>query len=49
MVFDRMNFGLKGIYGYMDLMYISINKYILKSDIYSFGVIIFELIIVIYF
>ena len=44
MVFDRMNSGLKGTHGYMDPTYISTNKYTLKSDIYSFGVIILELI-----
>ncbi|ESQ41547.1 hypothetical protein EUTSA_v10013581mg [Eutrema salsugineum] len=44
MVFDRMNSGLKGTHGYMDPTYISTNKYTMKSDIYSFGVIILELI-----
>ncbi|CAH2072648.1 unnamed protein product [Thlaspi arvense] len=44
MIFDRMTSGLKGTHGYMDPTYISTNKYTMKSDIYSFGVIILELI-----
>ncbi|AED92199.1 putative calcium/calmodulin-regulated receptor-like kinase 2 RLK-Pelle-LRR-I-2 family [Arabidopsis thaliana] len=44
MVLDRMTSGLKGTHGYMDPTYISTNKYTMKSDIYSFGVIILELI-----
>jgi serine/threonine protein kinase len=43
-VFDGHNSGLKGTYGYIDPVYISTNKFTMKSDIYSFGVIIFELI-----
>ncbi|XP_054802457.1 calcium/calmodulin-regulated receptor-like kinase 2 isoform X2 [Prosopis cineraria] len=43
-IFDGRNSGLKGTYGYMDPAYISTNKFTMKSDIYSFGIIIFELI-----
>ncbi|KAI9121467.1 hypothetical protein K1719_008500 [Acacia pycnantha] len=43
-VFDGGNSGLKGTYGYMDPSYISTNTFTMKSDIYSFGIIIFELI-----
>ncbi|XP_028764787.1 calcium/calmodulin-regulated receptor-like kinase 2 isoform X2 [Neltuma alba] len=43
-VFDGRNSGLKGTYGYMDPAYVSSNKFTMKSDIYSFGIIIFELI-----
>ncbi|KAL3526638.1 hypothetical protein ACH5RR_011294 [Cinchona calisaya] len=43
-VFDGRNSGLKGTYGYIDPVYISTNKFTMKSDIYSFGVILFELI-----
>ncbi|XP_044467244.1 calcium/calmodulin-regulated receptor-like kinase 2 [Mangifera indica] len=43
-VFDGRNSGLKGTYGYIDPAYISTNKSTMKSDIYSFGIIIFELI-----
>ncbi|XP_030452159.1 calcium/calmodulin-regulated receptor-like kinase 2 [Syzygium oleosum] len=43
-VFDGRNSGLKGTYGYIDPTYISTNKFTMKSDIYSFGVIIFELV-----
>uniref|UniRef100_A0A5B7A535 Protein kinase domain-containing protein n=1 Tax=Davidia involucrata TaxID=16924 RepID=A0A5B7A535_DAVIN len=43
-VFDGRNSGLKGTYGYIDPMYISTNKFTMKSDIYSFGIILFELI-----
>ncbi|KAI4346744.1 hypothetical protein L6164_007615 [Bauhinia variegata] len=43
-VFDGRNSGLKGTYGYMDPAYISSNNLTMKSDIYSFGIIIFELI-----
>ncbi|KAJ8775123.1 hypothetical protein K2173_020127 [Erythroxylum novogranatense] len=43
-VFDDQNSGLKGTYGYIDPVYISTNQFTTKSDIYSFGVIIFELI-----
>lgn len=42
--FDGRNSGLKGTYGYMDPAYISSSKLTTKSDIYSFGVILFELI-----
>ncbi|RDX66610.1 Calcium/calmodulin-regulated receptor-like kinase 2, partial [Mucuna pruriens] len=43
-IFDGRNSGLKGTYGYMDPAYISTSKFTTKSDIYSFGIIIFELI-----
>ncbi|KAM5581107.1 calcium/calmodulin-regulated receptor-like kinase 2 [Rosa sericea] len=43
-VFDGRNSGLKGTYGYIDPEYMSTNKFTMKSDIYSFGIIIFELI-----
>lgn len=43
-VFDGRNSGLKGTYGYMDPDYMSTNNYTKKSDIYSFGIILFELI-----
>ncbi|XP_024454490.1 calcium/calmodulin-regulated receptor-like kinase 2 isoform X4 [Populus trichocarpa] len=43
-VFDEHTSGLKGTYGYIDPVYVSTNKFTVKSDIYSFGVIIFELI-----
>ncbi|KAL9424751.1 hypothetical protein AB3S75_031803 [Citrus x aurantiifolia] len=43
-VFDGRNSGLKGTYGYIDPAYISTNKFTMESDIFSFGVIIFELI-----
>ncbi|XP_024928469.2 calcium/calmodulin-regulated receptor-like kinase 2 [Ziziphus jujuba] len=43
-VFDGRNSGLKGTYGYIDPEYISSNKFTMKSDIYSFGIIMFELI-----
>ncbi|RYQ78920.1 hypothetical protein Ahy_Scaffold8g108395 isoform C [Arachis hypogaea] len=43
-VFDDHKSGLKGTYGYMDPAYISTSKFTMKSDIYSFGIIIFELI-----
>ncbi|PSS30541.1 Calcium/calmodulin-regulated receptor-like kinase [Actinidia chinensis var. chinensis] len=42
--FDGHNSGLKGTYGYIDPAYVSTNKFTMKSDIYSFGVILFELI-----
>ncbi|WOL12326.1 calcium/calmodulin-regulated receptor-like kinase 2 [Canna indica] len=42
--FDGRKSGLKGTYGYMDPDYMSTNKFTKKSDIYSFGVILFELI-----
>ncbi|XP_050226640.1 calcium/calmodulin-regulated receptor-like kinase 2 [Mercurialis annua] len=42
--YDGRNSGLKGTYGYIDPVYISTNKFTMKSDIYSFGIIIFELI-----
>lgn len=35
---------LKGAYSYMDPDYMSTNKFTKKSDIYSFGIIMFELI-----
>ncbi|KAJ8430821.1 hypothetical protein Cgig2_034148 [Carnegiea gigantea] len=43
-VFDGRKSSLKGTYGYMDPAYISTSKSSLKSDIYSLGVIIFEII-----
>ncbi|XP_010943327.1 calcium/calmodulin-regulated receptor-like kinase 2 isoform X1 [Elaeis guineensis] len=43
-VFDGRKSGLKGTYGYMDPEYMSTNKLTKKSDIYSFGIILFELI-----
>ncbi|XWS75628.1 hypothetical protein CRYUN_Cryun01aG0107400 [Craigia yunnanensis] len=43
-VFDGRKSGIKGTYGYIDPVYISTNMFTMKSDIYSFGVIIFELI-----
>ncbi|MED6157470.1 Calcium/calmodulin-regulated receptor-like kinase 2 [Stylosanthes scabra] len=43
-VFDDQKSGLKGTYGYIDPAYISTSKFTTKSDIYSFGIIIFELI-----
>ncbi|KAK7316265.1 hypothetical protein VNO77_35165 [Canavalia gladiata] len=43
-IHDGRNSGLKGTYGYMDPAYISTSKLTTKSDIYSFGIIIFELI-----
>ncbi|KAJ8751702.1 hypothetical protein K2173_025870 [Erythroxylum novogranatense] len=43
-VFDDQNSSLKGTYGYIDPVYISTNQFTKKSDIYSLGVIIFELI-----
>ncbi|XP_042406036.1 calcium/calmodulin-regulated receptor-like kinase 2 [Zingiber officinale] len=42
--FDGRKSGLKGTYGYMDPDYMSTNKFTKKSDIYSFGIILFELI-----
>ncbi|KAJ7974253.1 Receptor-like protein kinase [Quillaja saponaria] len=42
--FDGRNSGLKGTYGYIDPVYMSTNKFTMMSDIYSFGIIIFELI-----
>lgn len=46
-VYDGRKSGLKGTYGYMDPDYMSTNKFTKKSDIYSFGIILFELITVI--
>ncbi|MQL86030.1 hypothetical protein Taro_018554, partial [Colocasia esculenta] len=46
-VFDGRKSGLKGTYGYMDPDYVSTSKFTKKSDIYSFGIIIFELLTVI--
>uniref|UniRef100_A0A1D1XJ48 Putative leucine-rich repeat receptor-like serine/threonine-protein kinase At5g15730 n=1 Tax=Anthurium amnicola TaxID=1678845 RepID=A0A1D1XJ48_9ARAE len=43
-VFDGRKSGLKGTYGYMDPDYVSSSKFTKKSDIYSFGIIIFELV-----
>ncbi|CAN6447440.1 unnamed protein product [Victoria cruziana] len=43
-VFNPRLSGLKGTYGYMDPEYMSTNKFTKKSDIYSFGIILFELI-----
>lgn len=41
---DGSKSSLKGTYGYMDPAYISTNQFTTKSDIFSFGVILFELI-----
>ena len=41
---NRRSSGLKGTFGYMDPDYVSTNVITTKSDIYSFGIIIFELI-----
>lgn len=43
-VYDGRYSGLKGTYGYMDPHYVSTNNYTKSSDIYSFGIILFELI-----
>ncbi|XP_074287449.1 calcium/calmodulin-regulated receptor-like kinase 2 [Silene latifolia] len=43
-VFDGRKSSLKGTYGYMDPAYITTSKSSLKSDVYSLGVIFFELI-----
>ncbi|XP_008788929.1 calcium/calmodulin-regulated receptor-like kinase 2 [Phoenix dactylifera] len=43
-VYDGRKSGLKGTYGYMDPDYMSTCKFTKKSDIYSFGIILFELI-----
>ncbi|XAR51611.1 Non-specific serine/threonine protein kinase [Bertholletia excelsa] len=43
-VYDGRNSGLRGTYGYIDPAYMSTNKFTMKSDIYSFGIILFELI-----
>lgn len=43
-VFDGRKSSLKGTYGYMDPDYMSTNKFTKKSDIYSFGIILFELL-----
>lgn len=43
-VFDGRKSGLKGTYGYMDPSYMSTSQLTTKSDIYSFGLILFELI-----
>ncbi|KAG8384565.1 hypothetical protein BUALT_Bualt04G0131000 [Buddleja alternifolia] len=43
-VFNSQNSGLKGTYGYIDPVYISTNKFTAKSDVYSLGIILFELI-----
>jgi len=42
--FDGSKSGIKGTYGYIDPEYITTNKLTMKSDIYSFGIILFELI-----
>lgn len=44
MALDRRGSGLKGTYGYMDPDYVSTNMITTKGDIYSFGIIMFELI-----
>ncbi|KAJ7971133.1 Receptor-like protein kinase [Quillaja saponaria] len=46
--FDGQNSGLKGTYGYIDPVYMSTNRFTMMNDIYSFGIIIFELITVIH-
>ncbi|KAK6913408.1 Protein kinase domain [Dillenia turbinata] len=43
-VCDGRNSDLKGTYGYIDPEYMSTKKFTMKSDIYSFGIIMFELI-----
>lgn len=43
-MFDGRRSGLKGTYGYMDPSYMSTSKFTKQSDIYSFGIILFELI-----
>nr|XP_043608237.1 calcium/calmodulin-regulated receptor-like kinase 2 [Erigeron canadensis] len=43
-VYDDRHSCVKGTYGYIDPVYILTNKFTKKSDIYSFGVILFELI-----
>ncbi|XP_076907355.1 calcium/calmodulin-regulated receptor-like kinase 2 isoform X1 [Bidens hawaiensis] len=43
-VFDDKKSCVKGTYGYIDPVYVSTNKFTKKSDIYSFGIILFELI-----
>ncbi|KAF6140229.1 hypothetical protein GIB67_000277 [Kingdonia uniflora] len=43
-IFDDRRTSLKGTYGYIDPDYISTRKFTTKSDIYSFGIIIFEFI-----
>ncbi|KAK9052491.1 hypothetical protein SSX86_029120 [Deinandra increscens subsp. villosa] len=43
-VYDDRNSSVKGTYGYIDPVYVSTNKFTKKSDIYSFGIILFELI-----
>ncbi|KAE9450423.1 hypothetical protein C3L33_17673, partial [Rhododendron williamsianum] len=42
---DGRKSSLKGTYGYMDPAYISTSQFMTKSDIFSFGVILFELIV----
>ncbi|KAJ4973953.1 hypothetical protein NE237_007127 [Protea cynaroides] len=42
--FVGRNSSLKGTYGYIDPEYISTNKFTKKSDVYSLGIILFELI-----
>ncbi|KAG8662416.1 calcium/calmodulin-regulated receptor-like kinase 2 isoform X2 [Manihot esculenta] len=42
--YDGRNSSLKGTYGYIDPAYVTTNKLTTKSDIYSFGIVIFELI-----
>ncbi|KAK8968939.1 putative leucine-rich repeat receptor-like serine/threonine-protein kinase [Platanthera guangdongensis] len=43
-IFDGRKSGLKGTYGYMDPSYVSTSKFTKQSDVYSFGIILFELI-----
>ncbi|KAH0459084.1 hypothetical protein IEQ34_011898 [Dendrobium chrysotoxum] len=43
-MFDGRRSGLKGTYGYMDPSYMSTSKFTKQSDVYSFGIILFELI-----
>ncbi|KAG5527761.1 hypothetical protein RHGRI_028643 [Rhododendron griersonianum] len=45
--YDGCKSSLKGTYGYMDPAYISTSQFTTKSDIFSFGVILFELIVAI--
>lgn len=43
-IYDGHKSGLKGTYGYMDPEYMSTNTFTQKSDVYSYGIFLFELI-----